>query len=232
MNNFNLFFSEKIAESVVNDTISEEIKEVIKSIYRKVFRRDMNSSCKNCFTDSFFELYNLWKSDLSKFTALFNCEFTLNFGEVLSEFGSSDNIATRVNMTNDLALNYLSINRNNSRLFEVLPEDWKQQVEDYETSKIVVPIIPVTPEVTEEVEVKVDADIELPKVDQEKIPVTDITEDEIPLIPTIFDNVTTESVPDVPKGKKVVTPIIEPIIPEVTPEIPTDSNNEIVSESK
>ena len=146
MNNFNLFFTEEVSDSIIKQTVSEEIKEVVKSIYRKVFRKEMNATCSNCFTDAYFELYNLWKSDIKKFTALFNCEYQLKFGEVLSEFGSPDNIATSVNMTNELAVHYLSVNKGNARLFEVLPEDWEQQVKDYEDSKIVIAI----PEVVEE----------------------------------------------------------------------------------
>ncbi len=211
MNNFNLFFTQEIAESISNNTVSDEIKEVIKSIYRKVFRKEMNSSCSNCFTDSFFELYNLWKSDLSKFPALFNCEYQLRFGEVLSQFGSSDNIGTRVNMTDALAVMYLSINKNNARLFEVLPDDWESQVKDYEASKIVEP---VTPEEIDEVKV----DVELPEV-----------LDEVPMNPIIVDVDTTADVPTVPKGKNVITPIVEPVTPEETPETPTDSNNEVGS---
>lgn len=154
MNNFNLFFTEEISNTIVNQTVSEEIKEVVKSIYRKVFRKEMNASCSNCFTDAYFELYNLWKSDIAKFTALFTCEYQLKFGEVLSEFGSSENIATRVNMTNELALMYLSINKGNARLFEVLPDNWEDQLEDYQEVKILTNM-PKVFEIPENIEVEI-----------------------------------------------------------------------------
>ena len=206
MNNFNLFFTEEISNTIVNQTVSEEIKEVVKSIYRKVFRKEMNASCSNCFTDAYFELYNLWKSDIAKFTALFTCEYQLKFGEVLSEFGSSDNIATRVNMTNDLAIMYLSINKWNARLFEDLPEDWEQQVKDYEDSKIVVLI----PQVIDE-----------PIIDSEDIPVIPIVDDVAPEVPVI--DIAPETIieaPDEIKNESKQTIDLVPIVE--APDVPDD----------
>ncbi|MFZ4412448.1 MAG: hypothetical protein ACOYOV_05130 [Bacteroidales bacterium] len=128
MESLDSIFREKIAESIINNTISEEIKQIIKAIYKKVFRKEINETCSSCFADAYFELYNLMKSDNQKLIALINCEYELRYGAVLCLFSDTSSLATRNNLTNELAELHLKENPNCIDQFEVFPEDWKERI--------------------------------------------------------------------------------------------------------
>lgn len=124
----NLFMPE-INESIINNSVSEDIKTIIKSVYKAVFRKEVNETCVNCFTDAYFELYHLYKSNTEKFNNLFYCNYTLESGAVLMIFSDASTIATKDNLTDDLAELHLHENPNCINQFSSYPEDWKERVE-------------------------------------------------------------------------------------------------------
>ena len=128
MENFKKFFTEKLAEKIILATVSDEVKYLIRSIYKKVFRKEINETCNSCFTDAFFELYNLYKADKEKFSELFECEYEMRYGAMLSEFSNTETICTRNNVTNKLAEHHLRINPACIDQFEVFPEDWMERI--------------------------------------------------------------------------------------------------------
>ena len=129
MKNLENFFTPEIIESVINNSVSEDIKLIIKSVYKAVLRKEINETCSNCFTDAFFELYNLYQRDVQKFNALFESEYSLEYGAVLSLFSDVSTIATKDNITNELAELHLHANPNCISQFSAYPEDWEERVE-------------------------------------------------------------------------------------------------------
>lgn len=123
------FFTEEIATSVIEGSASEEIKSIIESVYKKVFRKNVAYSCKQCFTDAFFEAYNLWKTNNELFNKLFICEYALKYGVVLSIFGDTETMAVRTNLTNELAEFHLRSNPNCIIEFESYPSDYLDRLE-------------------------------------------------------------------------------------------------------
>jgi hypothetical protein len=129
MTEFNKFFTDEIAKSVIEETATEEVKEIIVGIYKKVFRKDLLISCKQCFADGFFELYNFWKSNEALFLELFDCEYSLRAGVLLQLFGDTSDMATKDNITNALAEKHLKENPACIQWFEKAPEDWYERTE-------------------------------------------------------------------------------------------------------
>ena len=125
---FNIFFSQDFAEKVVNNSITESQKGQIKEIYAKVKRLEMAETCHNCFSDAYFLLFNLYKSDKKRFNALYSCEYRMPAGAVISIFGETDTIMTAANITNELAEYHLRRNNDVLKDFSLFPQDAKENI--------------------------------------------------------------------------------------------------------
>jgi len=124
----NRFFDGEFAERVTNNTISDGEKEEIKAIYLKVKRVELEITCKNCFADAYFLLYNLYRSNKKHFIALLNSEYRLKNGAVLQEFGNIDTVMTSLNSTNELSEYYLKKDASLIRHFSIFPADWEARI--------------------------------------------------------------------------------------------------------
>lgn len=125
---FNNFFSIEFADMVAKDKLSDIEKIEIKAIYKRVKRMELVETCHNCFTDSFFLLLNQYRSDKKKFIALYNNEYKMAGGAVISEFGNTSTICTAVNVTNELAEYHLKKDAENIKYFNAYPENWKERI--------------------------------------------------------------------------------------------------------
>lgn len=141
----NKFFDSVFAERVMTDTITDSEKETIKEIYLRVKRVELQITCKNCFSDAYFLLFNLFKSNRKHFTALYNSEYRLKNGAILQEFGNVDNFMTSLNTTNELSEYYLRKDQAAIEKFSVYPSDWLQRIAPKQAVKSII----VTETVTE-----------------------------------------------------------------------------------
>lgn len=57
-------------------------------------------------------------------------DFQLKAGAVITFFGSSK-AYTNANLTNEVAIRYLSLNSDNAKMFSFLPSDWEERVANY-----------------------------------------------------------------------------------------------------
>ena len=134
----NKFFDSVFAGKVMNNTVTDSEKEEIKAIYLKVKRVELQITCNNCFSDAYFLLYNLFKSNRKHFIALYNSEYRLKNGAVLQEFGNVDNFMTSLNTTNELSEYYLKKDQSLIEKFSVYPSDWQQRIAPKPAEKTIV----------------------------------------------------------------------------------------------
>lgn len=125
---FDGFFCHDLGNRALNHQLTDAEKEKISETYRKVYRLNMKQGCNNCFSDSFFELFNLYKSNRSGFYDRFNCEYALKAGAVMTMNSDMDLTVTNHNLTNALAEAHLRENRAKIRFFQRLPEDWESRI--------------------------------------------------------------------------------------------------------
>lgn len=131
-------FDNAFANKVMANSLSDAEKEEIKNIYLKVKRVEFQITCKSCFSDAYFLLYNLFKSNRKHFIALYNSEYRLKNGAVLQEFGNVDNFMTSLNTTNDLSEYYLKKDQSLIEKFSVYPSDWLQRIAPKQAAKSIV----------------------------------------------------------------------------------------------
>lgn len=125
---FDGFFCHDLGNRALNHQLTDAEKEKIAETYRKVYRINMKQGCNNCFSDSFFELFNLYKSNRTGFYDRYNCEYALKAGAVMTMINDMDLTVTNHNLTNALAEAHLRDNRAKLRYFQRLPDDWESRV--------------------------------------------------------------------------------------------------------
>lgn len=125
---FNVFFSQNFAEKVTKIELSEEERQSIKDIYKRVKRIELTETCHNCFTDAYFDLFNKYRSNKNNFIALYESEYRMPAGAVLSDFGDTTTITTAANVTNELAEYHLKKDSANIKHFNVYPQDWLNRI--------------------------------------------------------------------------------------------------------
>lgn len=110
----------------------EEITYLIE-VTQKILMRDLNYNCKNCYADALIELRVLYDNDRKLFEERMRgqryvlkrgCVFQLGFG--------SSRMLVRQNCTEELAVEFLSKDRNNIMYFEKYPtREWEKEVDEY-----------------------------------------------------------------------------------------------------
>lgn len=128
---------ELLSESTLNKfkedkATYEEINFLIE-VTRKVLMKDLDYSCKNCYTDALIELNVMYNNNKRLFDQRMSgqryilkrgCVFQLGFG--------SSRMLARQNCTEELALEFLSKDKNNIVYFEKYPtKDWEKEVDDF-----------------------------------------------------------------------------------------------------
>lgn len=109
-------------KSRFDDGFSSHDRMYLDSLYFALFGKEItNKGCSNCYRDAFIEI----NVKLKKIQAMpKKSGFVLKAGAVITFFGEQQ-CYTNANMTDEVALRFLSMNPLNERLFEKLPDGWK-----------------------------------------------------------------------------------------------------------
>lgn len=98
------------------------------SIYFQLFGRAItNTGCSNCYRDAYIEICTKLKRDNMMKS---NTDFQLKAGAVITFFGSPK-AYTNANLTDEVALRFLSLNATNVGLFSHLPSDLNERLKEY-----------------------------------------------------------------------------------------------------
>jgi len=111
----------------IDNALKQEIEDLTKALFHKTV-----SGCINCYMDAYVQLMNLKIKDAMEKLA---CQFRLRAGALLQDFDDSTKLCSQANITRELALHHLAKNPACQRLFAILPDDWEQQVADYQASQ-------------------------------------------------------------------------------------------------
>ena len=98
------------------------------SLYFELYGKIItNTGCSNCYRDAYIEICTRLKREKKMPT---KSDFQLKAGAVITFFGSSK-AYTNANLTNEVAIRYLSLNSDNAKMFSFLPSDWEERVANY-----------------------------------------------------------------------------------------------------
>lgn len=104
-------------------------KTEIETLYTTVFHQKLNRSCSNCWEDAFIVLM---AKSLDEMLALSHRKFELKAGALLLDLPEGDNskMATRHNLTDELAIYHLGKHPEYIKFFSVYPENWEEIVKE------------------------------------------------------------------------------------------------------
>lgn len=99
-------------------------------LYEGVYHAPLNKGCTECWHDAYVLLM---RSDISKLTEMQERQFELKAGALLIDVVAYDNakMATRVNLTDELALYHLSTNPSCIGKFSKYPANWQELAGQY-----------------------------------------------------------------------------------------------------
>lgn len=130
----------RVDELLTNDMIERfrmrketpQERDTLVSIATKVLCRKITYTCRNCYFDALMELINLYKTNQILFEErMKEKRYQIARGVCMPlGFGSSRMIVYQ-NCTDELAIEFLSLDEKNSKYFEHLPDGWKSDVADY-----------------------------------------------------------------------------------------------------
>lgn len=116
-------------ESCYHSGFSSLDRTLIDSLYYYLFGKEIaNKGCGNCYRDAYIEIYTKLKREKNMPK---KSSYQLKAGAVITFFGSSQ-AYTNANLTDDVAVKYLSLSEDNSKMFAYLPTDWEQQVANFQ----------------------------------------------------------------------------------------------------
>ena len=100
------------------------------AILSKHYLHRSPNGCSNCYMDAYIELLNI---DIEKAMSKEELKFKLRAGALLRDVVKGDISlnATNHNLTNELALYHLKTNPRYAELFEVLPDGWEKEAEEF-----------------------------------------------------------------------------------------------------
>lgn len=115
-------------ESRYQSGFSSLDRSFLDSLYYELYGRTItNTGCSNCYRDAYIEICTKLKRE-KKMPK--KSDFQLKPGAVITFFGSS--VAyTNANLTNEVALRYLSLNRDNEKMFSFLPSDLEERLANF-----------------------------------------------------------------------------------------------------
>lgn len=115
-------------ESRYRDGFSSLDRSFLDSLYFELYGKIItNTGCSNCYRDAYIEICTKLKRE-KKMPK--KSDFQLKAGAVITFFGSSK-AYTNANLTNEIAIRYLSLNHDNTKMFSFLPTDWEERVANY-----------------------------------------------------------------------------------------------------
>lgn len=115
-------------ESRYQSGFSSLDRSFLDSLYYELYGKAItNTGCSNCYRDAYIEICCKLKRE-KKMPK--KSDFQLKAGAVITFFGSS--VAyTNANLTNEVALRYLSLNRDNEKMFSFLPSDLDERLANF-----------------------------------------------------------------------------------------------------
>lgn len=107
-------------------------RDTLVSLASKALCRKIFYTCRNCYFDALMELVNLYKTNRILFEErMKEKRYQIARGVCMPlGFGSSRMIVYQ-NCTDELAIEFLSLDEKNSKYFERLPDGWKDDVAGY-----------------------------------------------------------------------------------------------------
>lgn len=116
-------------ESRYHSGFSSLDRSFLDSMYYMIFGKEItNKGCSNCFRDAYIEIYSKLKRE-QKMPK--KSSYQLKAGAVITFFGSSQAF-TNANLTDEVAVKYLSLCDDNAKMFSYLPDGWETQVSDFQ----------------------------------------------------------------------------------------------------
>lgn len=121
-----------LADKEVRRLIREDagFRTATESLYEAVYHTRLNKGCTECWHDAYVLLM---RSDILKLTEMQERQFELKAGALLIDVVAYDNAktATRVNLTDELALYHLSTNPSCIGKFSKYPDNWRELAAQY-----------------------------------------------------------------------------------------------------
>jgi hypothetical protein len=119
-------------KSRFDDGFSTLDRSFLDSLYFTLFGREItNKGCSDCYRDAYIEITTKLNRDKQMPE---KSDFQLKPGAVITFFGSS--VAyTNANLTNEVAIRYLTMNRDNSKMFSYLPSNWEELIGSAQTEE-------------------------------------------------------------------------------------------------
>lgn len=116
-------------ESRYHSGFSSLDRSFLDSMYYMIFGKEItNKGCSNCYRDAYIEIYSKLKRE-QKMPK--KSSYQLKAGAVITFFGSSQAF-TNANLTDEVAVKYLSLCEENAKMFSYLPDGWETQVSDFQ----------------------------------------------------------------------------------------------------
>ncbi len=116
-------------ESRYHSGFSSLDRSFLDSMYYMIFGKEItNKGCSNCYRDAYIEIYTKLKCE-QKMPK--KSSYQLKAGAVITFFGSSQAF-TNANLTDEVAVKYLSLCDENAKMFSYLPDGWETQVSDFQ----------------------------------------------------------------------------------------------------
>lgn len=116
-------------ESRYHSGFSSLDRSFLDSMYYMIFGKEItNKGCSNCYRDAYIEIYSKLKRE-QKMPK--KSSYQLKAGAVITFFGSSQAF-TNANLTDEVAVKYLSLCDDNAKMFSYLPDGWETQVSDFQ----------------------------------------------------------------------------------------------------
>lgn len=107
-------------------------RDALVSLALKVLCRKVSYTCRNCYFDALMELVSLYKTNRMLFDErMKEKRYQVRRGVCMPLGFGSNRMIVYQNCTDQLAVEFLSLDEKNSKYFEMLPSDWKDDVAEY-----------------------------------------------------------------------------------------------------
>lgn len=115
-------------ESRYRNGFSSLDRSFLDSLYFELYGKIItNTGCSDCYRDAYMQICIKLKRE-NKMPK--KSDFQLKAGAVIMFFGDSK-AYTNANLTNEVALRYISLNRDNEKMFSFLPSDLNERLEKF-----------------------------------------------------------------------------------------------------
>lgn len=104
---------------------SADFRTETEKLYRSIYHKPLNKSCGDCWIDAYVLIM---RGDPVKLQAMMKKRYDLRAGAVLVDPKDPTKTATKNNITDELAIYHLRIHPTCKRLFNLLPENWEEEV--------------------------------------------------------------------------------------------------------